>query len=255
MQQEARIISRHQWLLISVSAVLLVALVVAHGLYRGLHKSDYDQMLRRGKMVAVCDSALWCADGNSLVSSVLHAMADSAGIELEVVYCSTVRQMEKMIKDQYADVGAIPTAKTREVNNTFLCSKALFSTPFAVVNNIVYSDPASLENLPLCQLHIQDNDAITLRLEHLAGELGAQLNYRVMPDKHLGELIRLVHARAIRYTVCPIWLATRYELVYDDIEHSDAIGIEQQYVMILNKKRAATLDRLNRHIENLLHTH
>lgn len=251
MQQEAKVLTRRQWVLIAISASLLVVLAVAHGVYRGVHKDDFSRMVKRERIVAACDNSLWGFDRQAPLGSmgmayeILHAMADSAGIELEINIYTTPGQMLERLDRNYVDIVAVPVAKTEEINRKYLCTEPFFSTPFVVIYNRDYSEAVTLENLPLCQLHVQDNDAIILRLKNLAGELGVELDYQIVPDKTIGELVRLVSASAISYTVCPLQLARQYEKIYGNIACSVPIGMEQEYVWVLKRSRTETLKWVN----------
>ena len=250
MQQEAKHLTKRQWLLIALSATLLVILAVAQGIYRGLNFNDFGQMTKRGRIVACCDNSPWgfsknAEDGERGIGyKIMHDFADSLGLELEIVIKNNPDDVLKELEKGYIDVVILPTAMTRQIKAKYINTIPLLCTPLVAVYNKNHGEKITLDNISQQQLTVQPNHAIELRLKHLENETGQNIRHNTVNDISLNELIRLVSLSAINGTICPKALADTYCEEYDDLGYTP-ISVEQEYVWVLKKNRQQTLKVVN----------
>ena len=242
--------TRWQWVLIGISAVLLVVLVTVQGIYRGTHKNDFEQMLRRGRIVAACDDGPWGfvssgADGErGLGYELIRGIADSLGMELEINICGTADDMLAELDKGYLDLVVMPLAATESLKRKYLVSKPIVRTPLVVVYNKSHGEAVNLENLRNHYLAVQANEAVEMRLKHLEGELGYQIRYQRIDDMPFNSIMDLIVKSAVECTVCPQALAELYCSEHEDLGMSAPISVEQEYVWVMKRNRKETAARL-----------
>jgi membrane-bound lytic murein transglycosylase F len=179
------------------------------------------------------------------------------GIKLEVTVSNDLQANFKNLQDGQIDIIASSLAVTREseeivaftephsYSRQVLVQQA-FDSKESTQSPRIYNELIRNQlDLAGKSIYVQKGSAFVQRLRNLANEIGDSINIIEIPDYEVEQLIDLVAAGEIPYTVCDENLARVNINFYPNIDIETAISFPQKQAWAVNKNATELLNAIN----------
>ena len=253
--------------LILAIAVVLISL----GLFtRTEHKvnitpRDYQEIKASGVIKAVTEynSISYRVADDTIIGfdyELINAFARHMGLKAEVTpEMSFDKRLSGITEGKY-DLMATPTLVTSTLKDTILFSRTMQLGNLILVQRKQMPDADSstyvgeLFDLKDKTIHVVKNSPTYLRLNNLMNEIAYEIKIKEI-DKYTPEqLVALVAAGDIDYTVCSEHMAGKLLEQYDNIDISTKLSFTQFHAWGVNKNAPALLDSLNLWLDEYIKT-
>jgi membrane-bound lytic murein transglycosylase F len=221
---------------------------------------DYDQIIQDGVLVAVTDINstnyfIYKGEPMGYQFDMLREFALYLGVRLEIIAENDLHSAFKMLEDGQVDVFANNLTITSERS-----TKYKFSIPHSTTKQVLVQRKSSetyLDNpiqLGNKVVYVQKGSASAQRLANLSEEIGVDIVVVEMPNYEADELIELVSAGEIDYTVCDEDVARVNSFYYENIDVETPVSFDQNLAWAVSNKATNLLDTLNIWLEKFTQT-
>lgn len=201
-----------------------------------------EQIKMRGRLIAVTEynSAnyfLYKGAPMGFQYDLLRSLAESLGVELDIVIRNNVADAIELLKAGQVDIAALDMTITSERSNMVLFTQPIGRTRQVIVqrksdSNPQYSIESSLD-LNGKSIVVEKNSVFASKLRSLANENGIQIKVIEHPSLSAEELIAQVNNGSIDYTVVDDRLAMINRSFFPKLDISIPISMEQNYAWAL----------------------
>ena len=215
---------------------------------------DLPIILKSGRLSVLTDSSSigFSVKGDSISGfqyEIVKAFADSLGVELVISEQNDLKACMDLLKSGDYDLIASLMPVTTEWKNDILFSDPFFTSRQVLVQQVNDSTHLKLikkpEDLANKTIYIAENSPFKMRLQHLSNEIAEPINISEMKNKNQEQMVKMVAAGTIKYTICDENFAHKLKLQYPNIDVSLPLSFEQQQAWAVHSHSPLLLKKLN----------
>jgi len=232
-------------------------------------KIDLDQIKARGKLKVVTaynsvDYFIYKGRPMGYQFELLQELSNYLGLKLDISVSNDVKQNFEDLKSGKVDLIAMNLTVTRDREKEFAFSEPHCYTRQVLIQRKndrkggkVHGFNKLIRNqLDLAgkSIYVQENSSYADRLRALSNEIGDSINVIEIPDYEVEQLIGLVAAGEIDYTVCDENLARVNKNYYNNIDVETPISFPQKIAWAMRKDAISLQDVVNRWMKSFKKT-
>jgi membrane-bound lytic murein transglycosylase F len=231
--------------------------------------SDLDQIKNRGKLVALTgynsySYFVYRGQPMGFEYDLVSQLAESLDLDLEIVIVKEINKMFEMLNNGEGDIIAFNLTVTKERAKQVSFTKHHNTT----VQTLVQRKPDNWRDMKLHEIeetlirnpielegktiHVESGSAYLSRLENLSEEIGGDINIVVAePELSTEELIEMVAAGVIDYTVADENIARLHQAYYSNIDTGTKVSLPQRIAWAVRKDSDELLNTVNFWLEEM----
>lgn len=223
---------------------------------------DLPFILKSGRLAVLThgNSMGFFVNGDSVSGfqyEIIKAFADSLGVELVVTeqndLKSCISELQNGDYDVIANFLPITTEWKKEISFTI----PIFSSHQVLVQRISNDSSDSVKikkqnELANDSIYISANSPFKMLLEHLSDDIADTIHILEIKNQSTEEMVRLVAAGKIKYTICDEQFAKKFKLQYPNIDVSLPIGFTQQLAWAVHPESPLLLEKLNAFLDDFI---
>ena len=188
---------------------------------------------------------------------LVKAFADSLGLELEINPENNIDSAIAGILENRYDLIAMNLPNTSEIKKKLAVSIPIISGRQMLVQQEII-DTTNVKAIRNHHLLTEDSICIPVRspfrqrLENLSNEIADSIKIVEIPDKSTEDLVQMVSAGKIKYTICDELQAKRLKRIFTNIDISMPVGFTQQFSWGVNPSAGQLRDSLNIFLNDFL---
>ena len=243
-------------------ALICIGVIVTHKVYTPTVKREFSEIRESGRLRVVTDKSslgfkLYDDKIEGFNYELAKAFANSMGLELEIIPENNLDSALNGIKENKYDLLAMNIPNTAETKKELALTIPILSGRQVLVQQEIIDTT----NLKAIRSHyLLTNDSICIpvrspfrqRLENLSDELADTIRIVEMPDKSTEDLVQLVSAGKIKYTICDELQAKSLKRTFTNIDVSVPVGFTQQFSWGVNPEAGQLRDSLNVFLHDFL---
>lgn len=244
--------------------IILISIVLlkTHPDYSPVEKRDFSEIRKSGRLRVVTEKSslgfkLYEDQIEGFHYELVKAFADSLGLELEISPENNLDSAMVGIKQNRYDLLAMNIPNTSETKKDLALSIPIISGRQVLVQQEIIDTTKvkcirnhySLTNDSIC---IPGRSPFRQRLENLSNELADTIRIVEMSDKSTEDLVQMVSAGKIKYTICDELQAKRLKRIFTNIDISMPVGFTQQFSWGVNPEAGQLRDSLNVFLHDFL---
>jgi membrane-bound lytic murein transglycosylase F len=231
--------------------------------------SDLDQIKNRGKLVALTgynsySYFVYRGQPMGFEYDLVSQLAKSLDLNLEIVIVKEINKMLEMLNNGEGDIIAYNLTVTKERAEKVSFTKHHNTTVQTLIQrkpdnwrdmklheieNALIRDPIELEGKTI---HVESGSAYISRLQNLSDEIGGEINIvEAEPEISTEELIEMVAAGVIDFTVADENIARLHQAYYSNLDSGTKVSLRQRIAWAVKKGSGELLSTVNTWLEEV----
>lgn len=213
-----------------------------------IHK-DYTEIHSVGRIIVATSYSAFAYDStNSQLQTLIQTLSRNSGLDVNVVVEDNTRKMLDLLRAGEVDIIVKPLVRTSEIDT------ALFSWLHSEVSGPIYlvqrrdSTGQVSKQLDLTgkTIRLPQGSPQSIFLRHLSEEMGLSLDIEYDPVYNTEQIIMLVSAGEVDYTLCSESEATVYQELFPTLDFSLPVSHNLRRGWLIRKSSVHLRDSLRR---------